>query len=127
MKTSEIILSLERESLENWSNGNPSGYFVHASDDVTYFDDIRAQNRMEGLESITSYAKTLEEMIPPHKYKMVNPKVQVYGDMAILSYHYHPFTLEGEPSTKWRASVVYSNIKGRKMVHAHWTMEKVQE
>lgn len=127
MDTSEIILSHKREALENWSNGNPSGYFIHASGDLTYFDDIGAQNRMEGLESITSYAKTLEEIIPKHKYEMVNPKVQVYGDMAILSYHYHPFTLEGEPSTKWRSSVVYSNINGWKMVHAHWTMEKVQE
>lgn len=127
MNTSEIILSHEREALDNWSNGNPHGYFKHAANDITYFDDIGAQNRMEGLEAWDTYAKTLKEMIPPHKYEMVNPLVQVYGDMAILSYHYHPFTLDGEPSTKWRASVVYSNINGWKMVHAHWTMEKVQE
>ena len=127
MNTSETILSQEKEALGNWSGGNPAGYFTHASEDITYFDDIGAQSRMQGLESITSYAKTLEEMIPPHKYEMVNPLVQVYDQVVILSYQYHPFSFEDEPLTKWRASVIYSNINGWKMVHAHWTMEKPQE
>jgi len=127
METFEIILSLEREALDNWSNGNPHGYLKHAASDITYFDDIGAQNRL-GLESWDTYAKTLKEMIPPHKYQMVEPKTQVYGDTVILTYLYHPSTADGEPLTKWRATVVYSNIESDwKMVHANWTMEKAKE
>lgn len=125
MEKFEIILSLEREALDNWSTGNPHGYMKHAANDITYFDDIGAQNRMEGLEAWDTYAKTLKEMIPPHEYKMFEPKVQVYGDTAILTYHYHPTLADGKPGTKWRATTVYCNLEGEwKMVHAHWTMEK---
>lgn len=128
MNIPEIILSHERDALNNWSNGNPAGYFQHAADDITYFDDIGAQGRKEGIESVSPYGETLKEMIPPHKYEMENTKVQVYGDAAILSYHYQPYSNEGEPLTKWRASVIYSNLNDEwKMVHAHWTMVKPQE
>lgn len=128
MELSNSILNLEREALDHWSAGDPEGYSKHAADDITYFDDIGAQNRIESLDALRNYASGLKEMIPPHKYEMVGSKVQLFGDTAILTYHYHPFTFEGNPLTKWRASVVYNNSSGEwKMVHANWTMEKGAE
>lgn len=128
MNTEEKILSLEREALDQWSNGNPAGFAMHSSDDATYIDDIGAQNRIEGKEAAIQYLDSLKEAIPSHKYEMVKPKVQTYGDSAVLSYWYHPTTLEGEPGTKWRASVMYSKVNGDwQMVHAQWTMLKEEQ
>lgn len=128
MSTEETILALEKEALAEWSGGNPQGFNMHMAEDGCYIDDIGATNRIEGLEAASAYLKSLEEMIPKHNYEIVNPKVQAYGDCAILSYWYHPSLEDGTPSTKWRASVVYNKLNGAwKMTHAHWTMLKEEQ
>jgi len=127
MNTEDTILSLEKEALDQWSGGNPGGYFKHGAQDFTYFDDIGAQNRMNKEEFETYGERTLKEMIPPHKYEMRKSKLQDFGNTAILTYFYHPFDDDGKELTIWRASVVYINLEGVwKIVHAHWTMQKPQ-
>ncbi|MBR9999310.1 MAG: nuclear transport factor 2 family protein [Cyclobacteriaceae bacterium] len=121
----EKILELEQEALEQWSEGNVRGYLLHAADDITYMDDIGAQNRIEGIKPLQDYALKLEGQIPKHNYEVVNPKVQVYGESAILSMKYHPFSPEGNSLTQWKATTVYRLSGGKwKMVHAHWSMNK---
>lgn len=127
MKIKDTIVELEKEALDQWSNGNPGGYVQNGAIDMTYVDDIGAHDLIIGLDHITQYAQSLKEMIPPHKYEMAGTKVQQFGDTAILSYQYHPFTLEGQPQTKWRTTVVYALLDGVwKIVHANWTMMKNQ-
>jgi ketosteroid isomerase-like protein len=128
MDTQETILTLEKEALDQWSNGNPGGCSIHYANDAVYVDDIGAQNPIEGKEKIKAYMDSLKEAIPAHKYEIVHPKIQVYGDTSILSYFYHPFTLEGEPGTKWRTSCVYVRLGNEwKLAHAHWTMLKEED
>ena len=62
---------------------------------LTYFDDVAAHVRVDGIENLKKYFKSLEGKVPVHKYELVNPKVQVYGDMAILSLWYKGI-IEGE-------------------------------
>ena len=123
----ETIMNLEREALDQWSQGNPAGYPMHASDDVTYIDDIGAQNRIVGKEALDAYAMELGENVPPHSYEMVDPLVQVYGDVAILTFQYHSKidTLSGTP---WKATSVYHfNDSTWQMVHANWSLVKEPE
>jgi len=128
MALQDTIIALEKEALDQWANGNPAGYFTtHGADDMICFDDIGAQNGISGLHNIKQYGQKLNAMIPPHKYEMVGIHVQQYGDTAILSFQYHPFSLDGQPQTKWRASVVYVSLEGTwKMVHTQWVMMKGQ-
>ncbi len=125
MTLQDTIVALEKEALGQWSNGNPAGYFTHGAENMVYFDDIGAHEGIYGIQNIRQYGKKLNEMIPPHKYEMAGTKVQQFGDTTILSYQYHPFTLDGQPQTKWRTSVVYASMEGKwKIVHAHWVMMK---
>jgi len=120
------ILALEREALDQWAQGNPLGFAVNVSDDVTYFDDIGAHNRIDGAKETKNYLASLEGKIPPHNYEIVDPKVQVYGDVAILTFQYHTTidTLQGPP---WKATSVYHfNDSIWQVVHANWSLVKVQ-
>lgn len=120
------VLALERDALDQWSAGNPAGFSVHFADDGTYMDDIGAQNRIAGIQAANNYLASLDGMIPPHTYEIVDPLVQEYGDVAILTYQYHSKidTMSGPP---WKATAVYHfNDSIWQMVHANWSLLKAQ-
>lgn len=122
----EAILAQEREALERWSSGDLEGYAQNAAEDVTYFDDIAAATRIDGLEAWRSYLASLDGQVPRHRYEIINPKVQVYGDLGILTLHYHAFALDGTPLARWKATSVYrlENEDDWRVVHAHWSLIK---
>jgi len=120
---SEAILAQERLGLDQWAAGNPVGYAHSATEDVTYFDDIAAANRIEGREAWLSYLSSLP--IPPHRYEIVDPKVQVYGTTGILTLHYFGYGEDQEPVSRWKATSVYRYADGEwHQVHAHWSLIK---
>jgi ketosteroid isomerase-like protein len=119
----EDILAQERLGLDRWAAGDPEGYAHSAAEDVTYFDDIGAANRIEDLEEWRGYLASLE--IPPHQYELIDPKVQVYGDVGILTLHFHGLGPEGEVLVRWKATSVYRYDAGAwHTVHAHWSLIK---
>jgi uncharacterized protein (TIGR02246 family) len=117
------IIALERIALDKWSQGSSHGYMDIAADDVTLFDfEPGAQLRMEGLEAFRNYMSPIAEQVPPHTYDIVNPKVQVYDDTAILTYHWNACMTDGKPLPSWKATSVYHWKDGRwRMVHTHWS------
>lgn len=121
----ETILALERQGLDNWSKGDPLGYSINFSKDITYFDDIGAQSRLEGLEEVQNYLKSLDGKIPPHNYELIDPYVQVYGEIAILTLRYHGTSKEGELGPPWKVTLVYRFTNGVWTVeHANWSLVK---
>ena len=78
----QTILTLEKNALDKWSNGDQVGFSDNFAEDATYFDDVAAQVRMDGIENLKKYFASLQGQVPVHKYELINPKVQVYGDMA---------------------------------------------
>lgn len=121
----QTILAKERQALDLWSKGDPLGFSINFADDVTYFDDIGALTRLDGLEEVQNYLASLDGIIPPHSYELVNPKVQVYGDIAILTLRYHATSIEGEPGPPWKATSVYHLTDGEWLVvHANWSLVK---
>jgi len=119
----EGILAQERAGLDRWAAGDPVGYAHSGADDVTYFDDIAAANRIDGIEAWRSYLSSLE--IPPHSYEVIDPKVQVYGEVGILTLHFHGLGPDGEVLSRWKATSVYRYEAGDwHTVHAHWSMIK---
>ncbi len=119
------ILALEHRALDDWSQGKTLGYAAEGDTDMTYFDDIGGQLRIDGLKAIRNYLASLEGKVTPHKYEMVNPKVQVYGDIGILTFQYHPSTADGPAPMNWKATTVYrhNGMKWR-LVHANWSVIK---
>jgi ketosteroid isomerase-like protein len=121
----QAVLAQERRALDQWSQGHPGGYGDSDADDITYFDDIGAQTRLDGRAAVRDYLTGLAGKIPEHRYDIVNPKVQAYGDVAILTLLYRTFTPDGNPLTPWKATCVYRRMAdGWRRVHAHWSMLK---
>jgi ketosteroid isomerase-like protein len=119
------IIALERSAADQWSQRNPLGYANNAADDVTWFDDIGAQSRVEGLPALRKYLASLEGQIPPHTYEIVNPKLQVYDDIGILTFHWRGSMTDGAPLPKWKVTSVYHHSGGKwRMVHANWSLVK---
>lgn len=118
----DAILAQERAALDRWSAGDPRGYAQSAADDVTYFDFIGAEVRVDGIEAFRNYLSALQGQFPAHTYEIVDPKVQVYGDVGILTLHYHPTALDGEAMGASKATCVYHRTNGTwHNVHVHWS------
>ena len=120
----QTILAKDRQALDRWAAGDPLGFSVNFAEDATYFDDIAAHTRLDGLEEIQNHFASLEGNIPPHSYEIVDPKVQVYGDIAISTLRYHS-SINGEPGPPWKATNVYRLTNDEwYIVHAHWSLVK---
>lgn len=120
----EEIIALERSALDRWAQGNPMGFAEIGAGDVTWFDFAEGeQPRVEGLEALRAYLAPLSGQIPPHTYELVNPTVQIYGNTAILTFHWNASLTDGSPMPKWKATSVYRWNDGEwRQVHAHWSM-----
>lgn len=124
-KALEAILAQERRALDQWSSGNPLGYLEIDADDVTYFDDIQASQRIDGKGEMKTYLESLAGKVPPHRYEIVDPKVQLYGDVGILTLHYQGTLEDGTPLPLWKATSVYRMAGDEwQIVHAHWSLVK---
>lgn len=121
---SDEIIALERSALDKWSQGNTHGYIDIGAEDVTWFDfKPGAQPRIEGLDSVRNYIASFAGQIPLHTYDLVNPKVQVYGNTAILTFHWKASTTDGKALEGWKVTSVYHRENGKwSMVHAHWSI-----
>jgi ketosteroid isomerase-like protein len=121
----QAIVAQERRALDQWSSGNPLGYLEVAADDLTYVDDIGAHTRVEGIGAMRAYLTSLKGKIPPHRYEIVDPNVQLYGDIGILTLRYHTFGADTTPLSRWSATSVYRRMDGEwRIVHAHWSRVK---
>jgi ketosteroid isomerase-like protein len=93
---------------------------MHAADDVTYMDANVAM--VEGAEAFRAYAASLADQVPPHTYVLDDPRVQVYGDVAILTFQWLASDTTGAPMAHWHATSVY-RLDGDawRLVHGHWS------
>ena len=120
--TEAAILAQVRRDLDGWSSGDPREYAQSAADDVTYFDNIAAHTRVDGIQAFREYLSALQGQIPKHTYEIVDPKIQVYGDIGILTLHYYASSADGEPITRGKGTCVYRQTAGAwRMVHTHWS------
>ena len=128
---SEEVIALERSALDRWIGANPDGYLERAAPEITYFDPNQ-ERRIDGLEALTSLLAPIKGVQLPFtepRYEMIAPKVQLYGDMALLTFNLVNYgKLGGQTEsvlTRWNSSEVYRRVDGRwTLVHSHWSYVK---
>ncbi len=123
--TDEIIGIVKAQwAAEKADPGNIAEQFKNIADDYTEFNGDYA-TRLEGK----AIAMRLSEPSgkDPNRSavsEMLNPKVQVYGDVAILSYNYAGVTINKDGETKpnrAKSTRVYAKQGGKwKLVHANF-------
>jgi ketosteroid isomerase-like protein len=95
---------------------------------VTYFDPFQ-ERRIDGDTAMRAMLEPIAGQIKVDRYDMIDPRVQQYGDAALLtfnliSYRTQPNGVEAAISS-WNASEIYARIDGRwTIVHSHWSFIK---
>lgn len=121
------IVALERAALDRWGKGDPWGFTEISADEVTYFD-TGTERRIDGLAALKQLYTPREGKIKIECYDVINPKVQVHGSTAVLTFNLIDHVPTPEGSTKevhWNSTEVYSNIEGEwKIIHTHWSHTK---
>ena len=125
-QVAEEILAMERAGLSRWGKGDPSGFIEICAPEATYFDPYLGR-RIDGLKRLREYYESLAGKIHIDRYELVNPKVQVHGDAAILTFNYVSYS-KAEltvPDARWNCTEVYVLVDGRwRIMQTHWSHTK---
>ena len=122
------IIGRERAALERWGKGDPQGYLEIMAPDMTYFDPA-LEKRLDGLAAVKEYIVPFTGKIRIDSYEMINPQVQRYGDVAVLTFNLIDSVKrpDREEKVRWNSTEVYRRIDGNwKIVHSHWSYIKPQ-
>ncbi len=119
------LMTLESAAMERWRKGDPWGFTDISAPEVTYFD-TGTPKRLDGLDALKAeYAKRVGK-IRYDVMEFIDPKVQVHGDAAVLSYRFFSTLLNPDGSIAgripWNCTEVFSKKDGKwKIVHTHWS------
>lgn len=128
MDSENEIIEIERQALERWGNGDPTGFLQLYGDDVSYFDPTTAA-RMDGRDRMVEYYQPWTGLIRIARFEMLNPQVVVQGDMALLTYNLVNYDRDNEGNeyvgTRWNSTTVFQKQDGTwKSIHSHWSFTR---
>jgi hypothetical protein len=117
---SRIIIAMEKAALERWGRGDPSGFLDISDPDVVYFDPFQ-EFRLDGKEALTRFYETLRGKIQIDRFELMNPKVQICGSSAVLTFNY--ISRSGEKFNRWNCTEVYRQTSsGWRIIQTHWSI-----
>jgi uncharacterized protein (TIGR02246 family) len=121
----DTILTLEKQAMERWRNGDPGGFVELSADDISYVDPGQVKP-IVGLGSFMVYMRQFEKNMYYQRSEFIDPRVVEIGDAALLSYNYRSSVISPEGTvtarTPWNATEVYFRREGQwKIVHTHWS------
>ncbi len=117
---SATIIRMERAALDRWAKGDPDGFLEITDPEVVYFDPFQPR-RLNGIEELRKLYAGLRGKFRIDRYEIVDPKVQVSGDIAVLTFNFVPHGSEGE--MRWNATEVYRRRGGQwRIIHTHWSL-----
>jgi uncharacterized protein (TIGR02246 family) len=122
------VIALERSALDRWGKGDPGGFLSLYADEISYFDPIQ-DRRIDGLAAMRALYEPFAGRFTIDRYEMVNPRVQRYGDVAVLTYNLQNYARQADgterPTTRWNSSAVFRRIDGKwRTIHSHWSYTK---
>ena len=121
--TAEII-AMEKAMLDRWGTGDTDGFLELAAPEITYFDPS-LDKRLDGRQAFEKFLAPLKGTFRVPKYEMIDPKVQVHGQVAVLSYNMVDYDDTGANAFRMNVTEVYARLDGRwKLVHSHFSITK---
>lgn len=117
------IIELESEALDRWGNGDPSGFLEVCAPDIVYFDPS-LERRIDGCEALARYYEQIRGGISYERFELLNPKVQVIGNAAVLTFNFISYGADGQQSP-WNCTEVYCRIDNKWLIiQTHWSYTK---
>ena len=119
------IIAREKASVEAWQKKDKAFYTDFLADDATFFSSESPYLETDPKENFFPKFEQYAEMFKMNDFQMHNPRVQVYGDTAILTYNSSvSVSFSGQP-INYTAKVTSVYVKQGntwRVVHAHETM-----
>lgn len=114
------IVALEKAALKRWLSGDPSGFLEISDADVVYFDPF-LERRLDGLAALTAYYESLRGKISAARSEMLDPKVQVFADAAVMTFNFVSWG-GSDDAMRWNCTEVYAWREAAwKIVQTHWS------
>ena len=128
--TDEIIAK-ERAVLDRWYRGDPKPFLENCDKGVSYFDPS-VPECIRGYQALEAHLIPLTGKVMIDHYEIVDPKVQLHGDAAILTFNCVVYIPQEDGTEKplynWNATEVYARIDDNwKVVHSNWSYAKQVE
>jgi ketosteroid isomerase-like protein len=118
----EHILQLERTALDRWGHGDPNGFLEISATDVSYFDRF-TERRLDGLPALRTLYDSIRGKVKIDHYDILEPRVQVIGDVAVLTFRFESAGSEG--IVHWNTTEVYRRTEGGwRIIHTHWAFRQ---
>ena len=113
------IIALESAALERWGNGDPSGFLEICASDVVYFDPYQ-EKRIDGLDALTQFYKSIWGMVDFDHFELLNPLVQVSENLAVLTFNFVSYA--GDNESHWNCTEVYRHDENHwQIIQTHWS------
>jgi ketosteroid isomerase-like protein len=115
------IVELERQALERWGTGDPSGFLEISADDVVYFDPFQPR-RLNGIAELRELYESIRGQVQIARFELIEPRVQAVADMAVLTFNY---VADGtnEVTSRWNCTEVYRRDGGSwRIIQTHWSV-----
>jgi len=117
--TMSEIVALERKAMDGWLQGNPDPLLAMADADITYFH-VMTEKRVDGRATLKALIEPFRGRALFDSYDMLEPRVQVAGDAAVLTYILLRRT--GSVTSRWNATQIYQRkAEGWRVIHTHWS------
>ncbi len=120
----EKIIEMEKSALERWGKGDPGGFLEINAEDIVYFDPY-IPRRIDGLKALTDYYRGIWGQIHVDRFELLNPDVNIVGDLALLTFNYVSYTYN-EPD-RWNCTEVFQHFSDGqwKIIQSHWSYTEV--
>ena len=122
MEAQHEIVAMEKNALERWCKGDPSGFLEICAPDVVYFDHTTPK-RLDGLDNLRAYYSAIHENpAGAQGFEMIDPKVHEGSDMAVLTFNYVYKAVSEDGLRRWNSTEVYRRTpSGWRIVQTHWS------
>jgi ketosteroid isomerase-like protein len=118
----ETIMELDRAALERWGRGDPEGFLEISTPALSYFDPF-IESRLDGLAALRTMYDEIRGKIHIDRSEIVEPRVQVAGDVAVLTFRFKSYGSGG--LIDWNTTEVYQQGEaGWRIIHTHWAFHQ---
>ncbi len=78
---------------------------------------------MEGITALKDLFAPIVGKINVPRFEIVDPKTQLYGDLAVFTYGLDEYGSDGKATKNWNATDVYRRVENHwRIIHTHWSV-----
>src|SRR5262245_35989711 len=93
------VIAMERAALDRWGKGDPQGYIDIFAPEMTYFDP-NTEKRIDTKDAMIKYLEPIKGLVKVARFDLVDPKVQVHGPSALLTFNLKSYVKAPDGSEK---------------------------